>query len=320
MGPRLILHIGASKTGSSAIQDFLRLNCKALRDLGFLVPDRELGLTGHVTGEHVMAFQEYFNHSNKTGIEAAMQALAQAGAGAVVMSAENLSNANNFQFFANALRGMPCKVIIYVRRQDEFLTSSWQQWYSKVETDLNAWLILALQRFGQWLRCIDGWESVAGAGNVTVRVFQKSDLINGDVVDDFVGQLGLAGPLPDFARSTTLVNPSYSDIITPIVSGSKTIFTDAHDNGFYQLVGKLTGDRYVKQKKVSLITPQQRDKIVEFYRPQNEAICRKYFPGRPRLFEAVDHSKYDYLNPVEMTRRQLEFLASMIYATHSRDR
>ena len=77
------------------------------------------------------------------------------GARAVLISAENLSNGANFQFFNKILPSMDCKVILYIRRQDELLTSSWQQWHSKVETDINAWLILALQQYGHWLRCID---------------------------------------------------------------------------------------------------------------------------------------------------------------------
>ena len=55
MDSRLILHIGANKTGSSAVQEFLRLNVAALRKLNYIVPDRELGTSDRVTGEHVFA-------------------------------------------------------------------------------------------------------------------------------------------------------------------------------------------------------------------------------------------------------------------------
>ncbi|MGO8858403.1 MAG: hypothetical protein ACLQO1_22245 [Steroidobacteraceae bacterium] len=283
------------------------------------MPDRELGVSGQVTGEHVFALQSLFNRSDRAGLAAKITPLMQAEGKAVIVSAENLSNGLNFQFFSQVLRGIDCKVVLYIRRQDELLTSSWQQWNSKREVDFNAWLILALQRLGHWQRCIEGWESVVGAGNVITRVFQRSDLVKGDVVDDFVSLLPLQEPAPDFVRSTSLVNPSYSDVITPIVSGSKFIFEHEHDNKFYDMVSKLTGDAFVAQKKVSLLSPAQREKIIEFYRPQNEAVCSRYFPGRPRLFDAVDHSKYEYLAGDELTRRQMEFLASLIFALYKRD-
>ena len=318
MTARLILHIGANKTGSSAIQTFLRLNHKALGAMGILVPDRELGTTSRVTGEHVFAFQELISKSNRAEIDSRLRALAQNDAGTVICSAENLSNGANFQHFAKSLSGLDCKVVLYIRRQDELLTSTWQQWNSKNETDLNAWLLLALQRLGHWHRCIDGWENVAGQGNVIVRVFQRADLVNGDVVDDFIDCCGLKDPAGGFKRSTGTVNPSYSDLITPVVSGSKFIFNGAHDNDFYGMVGDLTGDFYISLKRISLITPAQRDKIIEFYRLHNESVCRRYFPGRPRLFESVDHSKYDYLSADELARRQLQFVTELVFSLYKR--
>jgi hypothetical protein len=319
MDSRLILHIGANKTGSSAVQEFLRLNVAALRKLNYIVPDRELGMSDRVTGEHVFAFQEMFDKSNRSALESTLRALMSSGAKAVLMSAENLSNGANFQFFNKILPSMDCKVILYIRRQDELLTSSWQQWHSKVETDINAWLILALQQYGHWLRCIDGWEQAAGAGNVAVRVYQKSDLTNGDVVDDYLGVAGIDTPETPFVRSTELVNPSFSDVITQITGGSKFLFANSHDSNFYKMVQDLTGDHYMSQKrKISLISPRQREKIIEFFRPQNETVCRRFFPNRPRLFDPVDHSKYQYLTDEELNRRQLEFLASLVYAMYKR--
>jgi hypothetical protein len=319
MDSRLLLHIGANKTGSSAIQTFLRLNAAALRGLGYLVPDRELGVSDRVTGEHVFVFQEMFNRSDRLGLEARLRALLKSNAKVVIISAENLSNEANFQFFNKILTGIDCKVILYIRRQDELLTSSWQQWYSKTEADINAWLVLALQQFGHWLRCIEGWELAVGAGNVVVRVFQRSDLTNTDVVDDFIDVAGIEAPEKPFVRSSELINPSYSDVITKLVSGSKVLFANAHDNDFYKMVEDLTGDHYVAQKRrVSLISAQQRDKIIEFYRLENEAVCRRYFPNRSRLFDPVDHAKYQYLTNEELSRRQLQFLASLIFALYKR--
>ena len=216
------------------------------------------------------------------------------------------------------MRDLDCKVILYIRRQDDLITSSWQQWYSKKATDFDAWLPYAMQTMGHWQKCIEGWETVVGAGNVIVRVFQRSDLVNGDVVDDFLSLLSLGDMEPPFIKSPSVVNPSYSDIITPIVSGSGFIFSNEHDNGFYSMLEKLTGGYYVNAKKVSLISREQRECLVSSFQEENELVCRKYFPGRLRLFEATDHAKYEYLSSEELTRRQLQFLTSLVFAMYKK--
>ncbi len=320
MTQQIVLHIGANKTGSSAIQKALQLNWRQLRDIGFLVPDRELGMTDRVTGEHVFSFQDMFARSDRITLEQKITALRKSDAKVILISAENLSNAANFQFFKRDLLGTDCKVVFYIRRQDELLTSSWQQWYSKSGPEFEAWLILALQKYGHWQRCIEGWESAAGSGNVVVRIFQKSDLTKGDVVEDFFSILELEKHSITLTKPSSLINPSYSDIITHLASGSELLFSNAHDNKFYEMVKDLTGDFYVKQKKVSLLSRQQRDSIIEYYRPQNELVCRRYFPGRPRLFEMVDHSRYEYLATEELTRRQIQFLASLVFSMYKLDR
>lgn len=316
MRARIILHIGANKTGSSAIQDFLRRNWRVLRDLGYFIPDGKLHASDKVSGEHVFAFQQFINRQDRAGLQDRIASLATAGAPVLVFSAENLSNGSNYQLFGKTLADFDSKVILYIRRQDDFLLSSWQQWHSKTESDFYAWLILALQRYGHWQRLIDGWETVVGERNVTVRLFQPSSLVNGDIVEDFASLLDLPGERPPFDRARGPVNPSFSELITPIVGGSKFLFDNDHDNDFYRMVEKLTGETYLAGKKISLISAKQRDRIVEFYKPQNDTICRKYFPARASLFEPVDHTKYEYLTESELTRRQMQFLASLIYGLH----
>ena len=50
-------HIGSSKTGTSAIQTFIRRNVDIFEACGFIVPDANLGFSGQITGVQVSAFQ-----------------------------------------------------------------------------------------------------------------------------------------------------------------------------------------------------------------------------------------------------------------------
>lgn len=316
MTGQLLLHIGANKTGSSAVQAFIRDNLAMLADTGYAVPDPELKWSKRVTGFHVFGLAELFSDGGSPERTAAVfdNIMREAPPGkTVLISAENMSDQGNHRFLAQVCSKYPTKVILYIRRQDEFLTSTWQQWYSKIETDLEAWIVKALRTRGNWAQIIESWEQVAGKGAVTVRLYERQELRDGNVVLDFMECVGLGGRAKEAKLPDAEVNPSYSDVITPLVSGNRNIFRDVHDNEFYHLVGRLTGETYATRKRVSLISRDMRDAIMEHYRGQNERVCRAYFPNRTRLFAPVDHSKYEYLGADELRHEQMKFLTEMMY-------
>ncbi|MCV2891178.1 hypothetical protein [Ruegeria aquimaris] len=315
MPRKIIFHIGASKTGSSAIQAFIRINQNFLTQHGFVIPDHMLGLGTRITGEHVFAFQNLISEPDNSLLRETLKTLySEADEGkTILVSAENLCNLGNHRFFSGLLEDFEPRVILYIRRQDDLLTSAWQQWHSKVETDLHAWIIKGMTKIGHWDKVIEDWESVVGEGNVDVRIFQREDMAEGDLLRDFLQALGLDPKSEDAQYEVGTVNPSYSDVITQLVSGNRGIFSNSHDNAFYKIVGSLTGKHYVENRKVSLITRDQRESILSYYDQINQRVCQKYFPDRPQLFAPVKHHNYQYLDEQEMMRRQLKFLTHMVF-------
>lgn len=315
MNRKIVFHIGASKTGSSAIQSFIAVNKDYFKENGFVIPDKFLKLGENITGEHVFSLQKLILNDNKAQLRDAFDILDNTAPKekAILFSAENLSNIGKHQIFKNNLEGFDVKVILYIRRQDDLLCSAWQQWHSKIERDIHAWLIRALMHYGHWDRVIQNWESVVGEGNVSVRLFQRDDMVEGDLFRDFLAALDLDPKTnePNFDIGT--INPSYNDIITPLITNNPGIFSDVHDNSFYSFIDKFTGDTYTKTRKVSLITREQRNSIIQYYANANQRVCKKYFPGRQELFAKVRHADYDYLAQEEMTERQMKFLTALIY-------
>lgn len=315
MNRKVIFHIGASKTGSSAIQSFVAVNKDYFKKNGFVIPDKSLQLTDDITGEHVFSLQKFIGNDDRVSLRKVLDTLNDDAPKerTILFSAENLSNLGNHQIFKDNLDGFDVKVILYIRRQDDLLCSAWQQWHSKIERDIHAWLIRALMYYGHWDRLIQNWESVVGEGNISVRLFQRDDMAEGDLSRDFLAALGLDPKTnePNFDIGT--INPSYNDIITSLVTNNPGIFANVHDNNFYSFIDKFTGDTYTKTRKVSLITREQRNSIIQYYANANQRVCKKYFPGRQELFAKVRHADYDYLTQEEMTERQMKFLTALIY-------
>ena len=317
MRKTIILHIGASKAGSSSIQSFIRRNRPLLNSLGYLVPDVSLGTGENVSGEHVFALEALAKTRDAAGFRARMDAVfAQSGdtARAVLLSAENLSNLGNSAIIEGLSAQYDLRIVMYLRRQDELLTSAWQQWASKIDTDFHAWLIMALKQFGHWDQVLAEWEEKAGADAIVARVFDRNSFVDGDLLHDFIDAIGLHEQIDEFDYHQGESNPSVTDAITMMVSGNRKIFDDVHDNKFYAALNELTGNNLIERKKVSLLSRKQRDKIIEYYRPVNEAVCRKYFKGRPRLFPVVDHEKYRYLSSDQLVDEKFRTIMTIIAA------
>ncbi|MCP5091729.1 MAG: hypothetical protein GY949_12475 [Gammaproteobacteria bacterium] len=319
MTTELILHIGANKTGSSALQSFMRMNEAVLRDHGFVLPDRELSFGGHVSGYQVFAMAEMFNQAGD-GLDAAFDHLMKNRGGRVVLaSAENMSNADNYEYFKRICGKYKTRVIFYVRRQDELITASWQQWHSKRQRNIHKWLDKAKEEMGHWEQTYLGWQQVAGEGSVDLRVFERDSFPQGNISHDFLQALGIPDEARgDFTFEQQGVNPTYNDFITPLVAGNSRIFKDVHDNDFYKFVGEMTGSQFVGGRKYSLITRRERNEIMLHYKRENARLCRRALPGRAELFSPIDHSRYVYASPEQIQGEQLRFVTALLYGMYQK--
>lgn len=311
----IILHIGANKTGSSAIQSLIQQNFHLLEEHGYVVPNSRLETSDHISGEHVFAIQQFFVRNDSDGLAATVGSLVEEHKGkTILLSGENMSNPGKHKFWKAAAEKFNIKIIFYIRRQDEYLISSWQQWYSKIERDFQAWLLLALRQHGHWKQIIGDWESIVGEENMLIRPFERDDFPDGNVCADFMQCLEIDPADERIEYPPRDVNASFSDIITPLVSGNKAIFKDSNDLDFYKMIRNTLDVNSTLVKNNSLLSKSQREKIIEFYSAQNDYVCRKFFKDRPKLFSNIDHSKYNYLEPNEILEEQLRFIMSLIYS------
>lgn len=208
---KLIVHIGAYKTGTSSVQAYLYEQADLLRqhDICYFVseemsnrhpdhPGRQTPLFRLTVDELVSVFRSQVLATN-------------------IISLEHLWDQTDCQqllFSAIDKYGQfdQIEVIAYVRRQDDFL----QSWYLQ-ELKFGALNVMGLSPMAFAEVCADSVLTVSnalspyvrkfGERNVRVFVFEIEHLARGDIVADFMTAIGESELMPDVS---VRVNPSFN--------------------------------------------------------------------------------------------------------------
>lgn len=319
---RLIVHIGAAKCGSSAIQTYLKNNHPKLRDIGVIVPCRRCTPDGEISGDHIWFFEALrpFDAQKKAAfldrILKVKNHADQIGASAIVLSAENLINPEGaHSLFAGIEKYFDVEVIAYIRRQDDYLISAWQQWYVKETKDFHGWLDRAAGSIANWADYIQPWESVIEPAKIKIRLFSRPYLLNGDAVDDFFAAVQI--PQDSLDPLDEPMNRSFDEALVRVANNVNDVFQSIHDNEFYSaMVFAIGKDAFKKTSGSSLLTLEQRLEICGRYEESNAAIKRKYFPelGEERaLFPPPTGADVISLDDKQKQEEEIAILARGIF-------
>ena len=290
MKHQIIIHIGAGKTGTSAIQQFLKNNAETLNNKGIIIPTSNFQKQGNITGELVWYFsrliKDYEYNAARVKLQTDIEEFISyseekypnTGPKTLLISAENLSNNDlAYKLFEGLGKFYDLKVYFYIRRQDSYLISAWQQWYLKVNDDFWSWLLRVVGHLANWRIIIEKYLEIIHKDNINVEIFERSKLIGGDIVEDFITKIGLNINEFDFDK-TTIINPSINHKIEKIIEGShKSYFTGAHDNDFYNFLLDYSSSSK-KGKSSDNLTYKQKIAILNRYKINNEWIKTQFFP------------------------------------------
>jgi hypothetical protein len=282
---RVVIHLGAGKCGSSAIQQYLKQQRDNLLAAGVLVPDKDCSWDGKVIGEQIWFFEQLRELPDAAAQERWQQRCADllkraadSNVHTIIFSAENLINPTNIApQLAGLLDQCEVQLCLYVRRQLDYLVSAWQQWYLKVYPDPAAFLAENTGQIANWNGCLAPWESAFGSQRISLRVYDRSMLEAGGVVEDFLTTLGLEDCPPVSAALD--VNRSYCDAMTGLAMRARDQFSSMHDNNFYLAMQQLVGDRAWRREITAYpFSASQVEAIEAAYGPDNEDLRRKYLP------------------------------------------
>jgi len=319
---RIIFHIGAGKTGSSAIQHALATNQSELIREGIFLPSEDLTTNGKVTGYHVWWFENVKQMESCKALEEVSSKLSsviteaeEKSCDTVLFSAENLSNPFSWSgLLKQVLHGHDVSVLMYIRRQDEYLLSAWQQWGIKTGSRLEEWLFKNIGTTGDWSVPIKEWQTIA-TDKLMVRVYQRERLCNGDVVDDFFDTIGIDAS--EFTKSKKNVNSSYNIAVEELALAAPALFEGAHDNQFFNMVQQYGIDAHKKAKGESRLSGTERRSIIDRYQTSNQWIKSEYFGDLAGpLFDMPGEKEYRVLTPSEIETKKWALVAELVYGMH----
>ncbi len=331
---KLIVHIGAGKCGSSAIQAYLKVNAAALKAQGVLIPGLDLAMNTLVAGNQINFFQHLLadpsaphicGQSSRPGAAplvrerlAALHAeMVKSNLHTLILSAENLSNEHAFsRLLAQGKEYFDVHIVAYIRRQDEYLSSSWGQWYVKMYESIDAYLAARVPHDGNWHAMLSGWQQDFGRDHVHVRLFDRKFMHNGDVVDDFIKTVGL--PVNDKHEKVGAINESNDERLISLAHRVQDTFSSIHDMNFYKVVNEVIGKEHQgKKSKPYLFDLEKRLEIMDAYAESNESIRNTFFPeiplGTPLFSPPTEGDALD-LTPVEKLDRDVSMLTRIVYS------
>lgn len=193
--PRIVIHIGATKTGSTFIQHMLDKNRPALLRNGIWVP--EIGLFWQPTRPHKQAGHAHFLAAAVQGDTSIREHILHGldymndRVHTIVLTSEAFFLNKKSHLLADYFSGHPIEMVVYLRRQDEWANSQYCEFVSggavgRVDKTIDEWLKQSVTRDRlNYLQMLTAWSKKIGQENVRVRVFDRSQLKSGDIIDDF---------------------------------------------------------------------------------------------------------------------------------------
>jgi hypothetical protein len=287
---KLYIHIGLHKTGSTSIQLFLNSNKEKIQkrhDIFYLpipkddiVPYQHRYLNKLMTND-IIAFREIF--------------------------VKNLSKSNSFiissecfmekETYANQLSQIKylydaIYIIIYIRRQDEWIESLYKEDlinHQKYKFSIDEWVDQVITNKHMFynpnfLSTIERWASLFGKENIILRSFDDKYLIQKNAICDFCNILKI--PFNKFDNYKIHANIG--------LKNREIIEMFRITNGILDLnkQNELAKLLVLKESEYqSLISYEQRKKIINHFSVENEIISKKYFNNNP-LFSEINKNEY----------------------------
>lgn len=300
--PRLLLHLGATKTGSTAIQHFLDANRPALLRRGVWVP--EFGLFAQAERPWKTAGHARFLHEATGGrrvlrdrLWAGLAALRSLGAeiDTVVVSSEAFFLSEHPEQVVGHFEGFVVEALLYLRRQDLWAEAQYAEYVAggavgRVSASIETWLAdPRVRRLLDYEGVVGEWRAALGPGGgdrLIVRAYERAQLADGDGISDFIAAARLpAADLPRPAQEQANATRVDAAEVAAFRRFNALPFADSpHYLSFMAAAERALAARRATPRRDPLLSAAARAEILRASEPGNAAVARSV--GRPdgRLF------------------------------------
>ena len=219
----LVLHLGSGKTGTTSIQTFLHENRDRLAELGFLYP-RSPGPVRHTRVSLSMLPAELVERApawHRQGFASVddlradfhrklRAELAEAGLPRVILSDEALFGTRDearerLRLLTDDIAHR-VRLVVYLRRQDDHVTSRYQQVVKVGETRRLEDRVRAMNLSGlyDYHTRLSKWQQVMDPASFVVRPFERARFPDGSLHQDFLDSAGVDARAEKLAQVTQL--------------------------------------------------------------------------------------------------------------------
>lgn len=204
---KLVLHIGRHKSGTSALQLALHQNRELLESQGLLYPSA--GSSGK-TAHHDLAYalNPRLKRDDYAQVIQSIKNEIKEGHQTVVLSSEafqNIQVVDRVRMLVDSLKPKQTEVVCYFREYVDYCIASYSQRIQAQPTFIPFQKLTKDMRGLSVSKFIERWGSI---GEFRMYWFDRSRLINLDIVDDFFSQIGFGSLLKKLNKYPSNPNPS----------------------------------------------------------------------------------------------------------------
>ena len=323
MAATVYMHIGVPKTGTTTLQRFLAANRRLLLEKGYFYPDFGIEYPGIAKSRNGYFVSMTAKPWNQEECKKSYELLGEFGRAheKIILSDEAIWNRQKPPAFWTKVResfdaiGLDFIVIVYLRRQDALVEAFWNQ---RVKS--KGKMTMTFEEFLQerykfmpmaYDECLDRIVSEAKPKRLIVRVFERSQLIGGSVVDDFLEQIGL--PLTSEFKMPEDVNASFSTDIVEVkrLINQNASYKDIEDFYYEAILGSIDDEMSKKEPKRSMFSPERRQSFMSAYEEGNACVAKKYLgrKGGELFYEASDVLQWTP-DPMRMLSASVQVLSA----------
>jgi hypothetical protein len=326
--PKAIVHIGAHKTGTTAIQSTLWMNAGALGRSALAYPMELTTPQPHFNSQQCIAYtllgmKKFSRVARDSDVDPLEYLDALPRDRDLLISSENFMRLNVQQIarLGERLHGFDIRVILYVRRQDESSQALYQTEVVNNKCRLTFEEYMEKNRpLFDYAAAAKRWSGRFGRANLAVRVYERSRFANGDVVGDFLGaveaMLGRALAKDGWRAAAADVNAGLPNHVVALIRYFNGV---AKRDKIVPLIAELGRALYPTPRgRYDLIPPSARRSVMSAYQESNESLARDWIGSEGgKLFskDVAEESEAEWSEKYGWEGSQLSLLLQDVLST-----